>query len=201
MYAAGGGTTNWPRIADRSSGWRDGFADVSGHASGCGGTSQKGESASYVSWVSRGEGSRWPRAAGELGIWPGPAACKARSRTTLSAVTASSCHRIWRVVKALVSTAGCGKPHVRWCGRVPGRNPRHPTRSRSTGRLLCWWFVHGTLLHPHEPQTGDCRAGAYGGLPGGGDVRHVAGGPAARHELAGFGVGDDGGVRREIGRA
>ena len=28
------------------------------------------------------------------------------------------------------STAGCGKPHVRWCGRVPGRNPRHPTRSR-----------------------------------------------------------------------
>ena len=27
-------------------------------------------------------------------------------------------------------TAGCGKPHVRWCGRVPGRNPRHPTRSR-----------------------------------------------------------------------
>jgi len=27
------------------------------------------------------------------------------------------------------STAGCGKPHVRWCGRVPGRNPRRPTRS------------------------------------------------------------------------
>ena len=26
-------------------------------------------------------------------------------------------------------TAVCGKPHVRWCGRVPGRNPRHPTRS------------------------------------------------------------------------
>jgi hypothetical protein len=23
----------------------------------------------------------------------------------------------------LVSTAGCGKPHVRWCGRVTGRNP------------------------------------------------------------------------------
>src|SRR5207245_966193 len=28
-----------------------------------------------------------------------------------------------------VSTAGCGKPHVRWCGRVTGRNPRHSTRS------------------------------------------------------------------------
>src|SRR6266849_3325210 len=27
-------------------------------------------------------------------------------------------------------TAGCGKPHVRWCGRVPGCNPRHPTRSK-----------------------------------------------------------------------
>ena len=30
-------------------------------------------------------------------------------------------------------TAGCGKPHVRWCGRVPGRNPRHPTRSGFRG--------------------------------------------------------------------
>ena len=27
-------------------------------------------------------------------------------------------------------TAGCGKPHVRWCGRVSGRNPADPTRSR-----------------------------------------------------------------------
>ena len=26
-------------------------------------------------------------------------------------------------------TAECGTPHVRWCGRVPGRNPRHSTRS------------------------------------------------------------------------
>ncbi len=36
-------------------------------------------------------------------------------------------------------TAGCGKPHVRWCGRVPGRNPRHPTRSsrgRNAGGVL-----------------------------------------------------------------
>ena len=29
--------------------------------------------------------------------------------------------------KPLSSTAGCGKPHVRWCGRVTGRNPRHST--------------------------------------------------------------------------
>ena len=27
------------------------------------------------------------------------------------------------------SIAGCGKPHVRWCGRVSGRNPADPTRS------------------------------------------------------------------------
>src|SRR5258708_1680809 len=27
----------------------------------------------------------------------------------------------------LSSTAGCGKPHVRWCGRVTGRNPGHST--------------------------------------------------------------------------
>jgi len=26
------------------------------------------------------------------------------------------------------STAGCGKPHVRWCGRGDGRNPVIPTR-------------------------------------------------------------------------
>src|ERR1017187_8383173 len=32
------------------------------------------------------------------------------------------------------STAGCGKPHVRWCGRVAGRNPRHSTRSRLPNR-------------------------------------------------------------------
>ena len=30
-------------------------------------------------------------------------------------------------------TAGYGKPYVRWCGRVPGRNPRHPTRSPLMG--------------------------------------------------------------------
>jgi hypothetical protein len=30
---------------------------------------------------------------------------------------------------SLRSTAGCGKPHVRWCGRVSGRNPADPTRS------------------------------------------------------------------------
>jgi hypothetical protein len=27
------------------------------------------------------------------------------------------------------STAGCGKPHVLWCGRGNGRNPVTPTRS------------------------------------------------------------------------
>src|ERR1017187_4060134 len=32
-------------------------------------------------------------------------------------------------VRVLGSTAGCGNPHVRWWGRVTGRNPRHSTRS------------------------------------------------------------------------
>src|SRR4029077_1939726 len=34
----------------------------------------------------------------------------------------------------LSSTAGCGKPHVRWCGRVPGRNPRYSTRYSAKDR-------------------------------------------------------------------
>jgi RNA-directed DNA polymerase len=39
-----------------------------------------------------------------------------------------------RAVKRPGSTAGCGKPHVRWCVRVAGRNPRHSTRSASPPR-------------------------------------------------------------------
>ena len=36
-------------------------------------------------------------------------------------------------------TAGCGKPHVRWCGRGDGRNPVTPTRS--CGRNSGWRSV------------------------------------------------------------
>ena len=37
----------------------------------------------------------------------------------------------------LDSTAVCGKPHVRWCGRTDGRNPVSPTRScASSSRRL-----------------------------------------------------------------
>jgi len=32
------------------------------------------------------------------------------------------------------STAGCGKPHVRWCGRGGGRNPATSTRSQQISR-------------------------------------------------------------------
>ena len=32
--------------------------------------------------------------------------------------------RAWEGSPLNGPTAGCGKPHVRWCGRVPGRNPR-----------------------------------------------------------------------------
>jgi len=45
-------------------------------------------------------------------------------RTNLYAI------RIWcRLNATSGSTAGCGKPHVRWCGRGDGRNPVTPTRS------------------------------------------------------------------------
>jgi hypothetical protein len=44
IYEAGGDTTDWLRIADRSSGWRAGFAGISGSAFGCGGMNRKGES-------------------------------------------------------------------------------------------------------------------------------------------------------------
>jgi len=33
------------------------------------------------------------------------------------------------VLRTAAPTVVSGKPDVRWCGRVPGRNPRHPTRS------------------------------------------------------------------------
>ena len=36
-------------------------------------------------------------------------------------------------VRPLRSTAVCGKPHVRWCGRGGGRNPATSTRSKIRG--------------------------------------------------------------------
>jgi hypothetical protein len=33
-------------------------------------------------------------------------------------------------MRLLRLTAGCGKPHVRWCGRGDGRNPVTSTRSK-----------------------------------------------------------------------
>ena len=39
-------------------------------------------------------------------------------------------------LRPLGPTAGYGKPYVRWCGRVPGRNPRHSTRSRKIAQRI-----------------------------------------------------------------
>jgi hypothetical protein len=36
------------------------------------------------------------------------------------------------------STAGCGKPHVRRCGKAPGRNTRHPARSMCVRPRWSW---------------------------------------------------------------
>ena len=64
----------------------------------------------------------------------------------------------------LVSTAGCGKPHVRWCGRVTGRNPRHSTRSS-------------------DPPCAETRVGGAG--RGGFWSGRLVGGATARQENAG----------------
>src|SRR5213593_338401 len=43
----------------------------------------------------------------------------------------SGCHPILLPHEdgSCVQPPDASKPHVRWCGRMPGRNPRHPTRS------------------------------------------------------------------------
>ena len=46
------------------------------------------------------------------------------------------CTSVTRVRVTCYSTAGCAKPHVRWCGRVTGRNPRGPIRSPEGSNLL-----------------------------------------------------------------
>jgi len=51
------------------------------------------------------------------------------------------------------STAGCGKPHVRWCGSPGGRNPARATRS-----LLAWVEAKGDVF-----ATGTEGAGAITG--------------------------------------
>ena len=37
------------------------------------------------------------------------------------------------------STAGCGKPHIRWCGSPGGLNPVRATRSDLRWRKKFWW--------------------------------------------------------------
>jgi hypothetical protein len=44
-------------------------------------------------------------------------------KRNLASIWLSDAIRGFRV-KSMCLTAGCGKPHVRWCGRVTGRNPR-----------------------------------------------------------------------------
>src|SRR6266853_4166551 len=49
-------------------------------------------------------------------------------------------------VRPLGSTAGCVKAHVRWCGRVPGRNPRHSTRSGLPAPQILAWCEDSQVL-------------------------------------------------------
>ncbi len=57
--------------------------------------------------------------------------------------------------KLLDSTAGCGKPHVRWCGRDNGRNPVISTRSsehRIKYRLV--YIVDGVRIVGYDNERG-----------------------------------------------
>ena len=49
--------------------------------------------------------------------------------STASIITACCSAGVGTCMRRARPTAGCGKPHVRWCGRVTGRNPRHSTQS------------------------------------------------------------------------
>ncbi len=128
--AAGGDTSDWPRTAGPSSDWRDGFDGTSGTASGCGGTVPKGRERRYAGLDCVAGCCRLRHAAGERGIWPGRVVCIRRlSNAVLRRYGFLMPSDLAARLTPLGSTAGCGKPHVRWCGRVAGRNPRHPTRS------------------------------------------------------------------------
>jgi hypothetical protein len=63
-------------------------------------------------------------------------------------------------IRSLGSTAGCGKPHVRWCGRGDGRNPVTSSRSElasviDTARLRQlnpWDFIAQALAERRKNQ-------------------------------------------------
>ena len=60
------------------------------------------------------------------------------------------------IVAVCYPTAGCGKPHVRWCGRVTGRNPRDPIRLSEPGvfiRLDASWFKLAVETPGAQPLT------------------------------------------------
>jgi hypothetical protein len=81
---------------------------------------------SYRDLAGGGDEQSWRLAGGRpTGITVGTSQLRPAAARLSS--TIGSC----RAVTRLGSTAGCGKPHVRWCGRVTGRNPRHSTRSTS----------------------------------------------------------------------
>jgi hypothetical protein len=67
--------------------------------------------------------------------------CKPSSTRPGYVAGASMGHPILRP-KSPDPTAGCGKPHVRWCGRGDGRNPVTPTR-----------FLNISLLFPPRRVT------------------------------------------------
>jgi len=127
----GGVTSTWPKNAGASSDWKAGRADTYGAAFGNAGTTGGDDCASCAGWGSRDACSRWPTVPKGRGIWPAPPVCTPRYATKPSADTASYCHQTWPLPcnRATLFNRRMRETHVRWCGRVPGHNPRHPTRS------------------------------------------------------------------------
>ena len=135
LSEAGGSTFNWLRTGGRY--WA-GRLDTTAYAeavAGCGGITEEGTRAKaawsggngaivkggveFTGCVASRGGASYAKGAEQRGPaedWF-PDAIGSCSQTT----------------RLLSSTAGCGKPHVRWCGRVTGRNPRHSTRSYCGG--------------------------------------------------------------------
>jgi hypothetical protein len=94
MYEAGGDTTDWLRTAERSSGWRRGYGDISGNAFGRGGTIPREESDGYGTSEYEDRCWRWHGVPRVPGIWLGAGAYTSRSPTRLYVVMAFLYHRI-----------------------------------------------------------------------------------------------------------
>ena len=129
-FAAGGVITGWPSGGAGSSGWKDGYDGTYGSASGCAGAVPRDGAT--------GQGHGTPAGITPAGHW-GTAVercfgeprrmahcgepANADSVIECDVAAVRVCDAIGSCgvgLRPLGSTAGYGKPYVRWCGRVTG---------------------------------------------------------------------------------